>query len=123
MMSEKSSSLWLLTVSPLIWSLHLLLSYITAAIWCAKAAGPGAALSSARAAIVVYTVLALIGIAVTGWGGYRKHLFGTAISAHDFDSPEGRQGFLGFAIVLLSMLSAIATLYVALPIVFIGTCR
>jgi hypothetical protein len=122
-MREKRESLWLLTASPVIWSAHFLLSYITAAVWCAKVVEPGGALSSARTAIALYTVVALIGIGITAWGGYRRHIFGTATSAHDFDSPAGREGFLGFAIVLLSMLSAIGTLYVALPIVFIGTCR
>ena len=120
--SEKRESLWLLVVSPVIWSAHFLLSYITAAIWCAKA-GPNEALSSARTAIVVYTLLALTGIAITGWRGYQRHMFGTVTSAHDFDSPAGRHGFLGFAVVALSMLSASATVYVALPILFTENCR
>jgi hypothetical protein len=119
---ERRESLWLLTVSPVIWTAHFLLSYITAAIWCAKA-GPDAALSPARAAIVIYTVCALVGIALTGWRGYRRHTFGTVTSTHDFDSPAGRHGFLGFAVVTLSILSAIATIYVALPILFTESCR
>lgn len=120
---ERRESLWVLTVSPVIWSVHALLSYITAAVWCAKAAQPGSALSSVRIAIALYTVVALIGIGLTGWRGFRKHLLATATSAHDFDSPAGRHDFLGFAVVLLSMFSALATVYVALPIVFIETCR
>jgi hypothetical protein len=119
---ERRESLWLLTVSPVIWSAHFLLSYITAAIWCAKA-GPDAALSPVRAAIVIYTVCALAGIALTGWRGYRRHTFGTVTSTHDFDSPAGRHGFLGFAVVTLSTLSAVATIYVALPILFTESCR
>src|SRR5687768_14676328 len=114
---EKRESLWLLTISPVIWSAHFLLSYITAALWCAKASGPDADLTTVRMTVVVYTLVALIGIAVTGWRGYQRHVFGTATSTHDFDSPAGRHGFLGFATVVLSMLSAVATFYVALPIV------
>lgn len=121
--SEQRESLWLLTVSPVIWSAHFLLSYITAAVWCARFAGPEGGLWTARVAIGVYTVLALIGIGITGWRGYQRHLFGTATSTHDFDSPAGRHGFLGFAVVALSMLSAIATVYVALPIAFLENCR
>lgn len=120
---ESRESLWLLTVSPLIWTAHFLLSYLTAALWCAKAAGPDGTLSAVRVAIVLYTLFALIGIAISGWRGFRRHTFGTVTSTHDFDSPAGRHGFLGFAVVLLSMLSAVATMYVALPFVFIGTCR
>lgn len=120
---EERESLWKLTVSPVIWSAHFLLSYITAAIWCAKMAGPGGALTGVRLAIAVYTVLALAGIGMTTWLGFRRHRFGTTTATHDFDSPAGRHGFLGFAVVLLSILSAIATIYVALAAVFIGTCR
>lgn len=120
---EQRENLWLLTTSPVIWSVHFLLSYITGAVWCAKAAGAEAGLSPVRVAIAVYTAVALIGIVITGVRGYRRHLFGTATSTHDFDSPAGRHGFLGFAVVALSMLSAIATVYVALPVLFLGNCR
>jgi hypothetical protein len=74
-------------------------------------------------AIVVYTVVALVAIGWTGWRGYQRHAFGTSTSRHDFDSHSGRHAFLGFAVATLSMLSALATIYVALPIVFIGSCR
>ena len=33
---EEKESLWVLTAAPTIWAVHLLLSYITAAVWCAK---------------------------------------------------------------------------------------
>src|SRR5688500_12511273 len=120
---EKRESLWLLTVSPVTWSAHFLLSYLTAAVWCAKASGPSVGLSTIRVAMSVYSIVALIGFAITGWRGYRRHAFGSVTSTHDFDSPAGRHGFLGFAVVALSMLSAIATFYVALPIVFMENCR
>jgi hypothetical protein len=119
---ERNESLWLVITSPMIWSAHFLLSYVTAAVWCAKA-GAESPLTTVRVAIAIYTLIALLGIAFTGWRGYQRHVFGTASSAHDFDTPAGRHGFLGFAVVALSMLSAIATVYVALAIVFIGSCR
>jgi hypothetical protein len=120
---EKKESLWLLTLSPVIWSAHFLLSYVTAAVWCAKLAGPGGPLGGARTAIAVYTALALAGIGIIGWIGYRRHSFGDANTPHDFDSPEDRHRFLGFATLLLSALSAVGTVYVALAAVFIGTCH
>lgn len=120
---EKRESLWMLTISPVIWSLHFLLSYITAAVWCEKMAGRDGSLWDVRVAIAVYTLVALIGIGITGWIGFRRHSFGDAETPHDFDSPEDRHRFLGFATLLLSALSAVATVYVALAAVFIETCR
>jgi hypothetical protein len=120
---EKRESLWMLTISPVIWSLHFLLSYVTAAIWCEKLAGRDGSLWDVRVAIAVFTVVALIGIGITGWIGFRRHSYGDAETPHDFDSPEDRHRFLGFATLLLSALSAVATLYVALAAVFIETCR
>ena len=64
---EENESLWLLTASPVIWAAHFLLSYVTAAIWCAKVAGPDGSLGGVRVAIAVYTVLALSGIGIIGW--------------------------------------------------------
>ena len=76
--AEKNQSLWLLTASPTIWAAHFLLCYVTAAIWCAKVVGPGGSLASVRVAIAVYTVLALAGIGIIGWVGYRRHSYGNA---------------------------------------------
>jgi hypothetical protein len=136
-------SLWLLTIAPTIWAAHLLLSYITAAVWCARFAGPGAALGGVQAAIAWYTAVALIGIAVVGWEGFRRHSYpdpeqspeagagpsttlragGTEATTHDLDSPEDRHRFLGFATLLLAGLSAVAVLYAALAATFFDTCR
>ncbi len=120
--SEKNQSLWLLTASPAIWAAHFLLSYITASIWCAKAVGPGGSLATVRAAIGVYTAVALVGIGIIGWIGYRRHSHGNAELPHDEDTLEDRHRFLGFAILLLSALSAVAVVYAALVAVFFGRC-
>ncbi|MGH7960786.1 MAG: hypothetical protein ACRERD_03030 [Candidatus Binatia bacterium] len=121
--AEKHQSLWLLTASPVLWAAHFLLCYITAAIWCAKVVGPGGSLTTVRGAIVVYTALALTGIGSIGWIGYRRHSFGNASLPHDDDTPEDRHRFLGFATLLLSALSAVAVIYAALVVVFIGRCQ
>jgi hypothetical protein len=120
--AEENQSLLLLATSPVIWAAHFMLSYITAAIWCAKAAGPESSLGGARVAIAIYTVLALSGIGITGWRALRRHHYGTATLPHDDDSPEDRHRFLGFAALLLSALSAVAVIYAALAAVFIGSC-
>ena len=119
---EHKDSLWILTVAPAIWAAHFLLSYLTAALWCGMVVGRGGSLATARVAIAIYTAVALIGIAAVGWVGYRRHEYGTATVPHDFDTPEDRHRFLGFATLLLSGLSAVATIYVALTAVFIGSC-
>lgn len=122
-LQEKEESLWLLTFSPSIWALHFLLSYITAAIYCAKYAPPDGSLGPVRIAVGVYTVLALAGIGMTAWIGYRKHSFGGVALPHNRDTSADRFRFIGFATVLLSGLSAVATIFVALAAVFIGDCN
>lgn len=120
---EKPESLWLLTVSPIIWALHFLLCYVTAAIWCAKVVTRSASLDGVRTAVAIYTAVALVGILVTAWRGYLRHEHGTAAVPHDFDTPADRHRFIGFATLLLSGLSAVAVVYVALAVVFMETCR
>jgi len=120
---EERQSLWMLTASPVIWAVHFLASYLTAAIWCAKFAGTGGSLWQVRIAIGVYTAVALAGIAAFAWIGYRRHSFGQATVPHDFDTPEDRHRFLGFATLLLSALSAVATVYMALVVLFVGDCN
>lgn len=121
--AESRQRLWIVPASPVIWATHFMLCYITAALWCGKLAGPLGPLGSARIAIGVYTAVALGAIAIVGWTGYRAHTVGSADLPHDADSPEDRHRFLGFATVLLSGLSAVATIYSALAAVFLETCQ
>ena len=120
---QPRQSLWHLTTGPLIWSLHFLLCYITAAVWCAKVAGRTGSLDGARIAVGVYTLLAVIGIALALWRGYKDARFGGGSAPHDVDSAADRRRFLGLATVLLCALSLVATVYVALPALFIVSCR
>ncbi|MGK9066297.1 hypothetical protein [Stutzerimonas chloritidismutans] len=119
---QERDSLWLITFSPTIWALHFLLSYLATSVWCAKVAGRSGALGDIRVAIGVLTLVALVGIALTGWRGWRKHTFGHATAPHDFDTPGDRHRFLGFSTLLLSGLSFVATIFVALCVVFIRSC-
>ena len=128
-------SLWLLTIAPTIWAAHLLTSYITAAIWCARYADRHDPLNGIRTAITWYTIVALVGITIVGWEGFRRHSYsgagpsasfgagGTEATTHDLDTPEDRHRFLGFATLLLSGLSAVAVLYAALAAMYFDTCR
>lgn len=121
--AERNESLWMLTVSPTIWAAHFGLCYVTGAIWCAKAADVLAPLGGVRTAVFVFTVVALAGIAITGWIGYRAHSYGAGELPHDDDTPEDRHRFMGFATLLLSGISAVAVTYAALVVVFVETCQ
>jgi hypothetical protein len=120
---ESHESLVTLAASPLIWALHLLLSYATAAIFCAKAASPDASLAVVQLAIGAYTLASLVTVSVLGVRGFFRHRYGTSSVPHDADSRADRHRFLGFAALLLSGLSAIAIVFQALTVVFIGSCR
>jgi hypothetical protein len=120
---EGNQSLWLLVASPTIWAAHFLASYLTAAIWCAKFAGPDKSLGVVRTAIAVYTVLALVGVVYTGFVGYQRNRYEHRTFPHDGDSSEDRHRFLGFASLLLSGISAIAILFVAVAAFIIGACH
>jgi hypothetical protein len=119
---EERDGLWALAAAPTIWAAHFLLCYATAAVWCAKIARDDGSLFEVRLAIAAYTALALTAIGLIGWRGFVKHRRRGGERPHDADSPEDRHRFLGFATSLLSGLSAIATIFSALPAAFIGSC-
>ncbi|HET9948564.1 MAG TPA: hypothetical protein VFQ22_06560 [Longimicrobiales bacterium] len=122
-LSEQRESLWILAASPLVWAAHFLLSYGTAAVWCAKAGSPDAPLGAVRGLIFALTAAALVAIALFGWMGWRRHRLGGAAAApHDDDTPEDRHRFLGLATFLLSGLSAVAVLYAGMVPLFVERC-
>lgn len=121
--AERDQALWILPASPVLWSLHFMVCYITAAIWCGKVVGRLDAVPTLRLMIAVYTVVALAGIVVVGWMGYRAHRRGSASLPHDDDTPEDRHRFMGFATLLLSGLSFVAVIYSGLVAVFLETCQ
>lgn len=114
-------SLWLLTGAPIIWAGHFLLCYVTAAIWCAKVGGGAEAFWAVRAAIAGYTVATLAGIGLFWLAGFRRIRFRPRPQNRATGADRSR--FVGFVTVLLSGLSFLATLYVAMPALFIGDCR
>ena len=120
--SEKNQSLLMLTVSPLIWAVHFLACYLTAAIWCAKIDDPSGSLNLVRITIAAYTFVALGGITLTGWFAYRRHEHGSATVPHDFDTPADRHRFLGFATLLLSGLSFVAVIFVGIVALYFRSC-
>ncbi|MEW6168124.1 MAG: hypothetical protein AB1651_10565 [Pseudomonadota bacterium] len=119
---ESREALWALFLGPTIWAAHFLLSYGTAAVWCAKAAGGD--FVAVRIAVALYTAAALALIALSAHRGFRRHRYGEpAAPPHDADSDADRHRFLGFASLLLCGLAAVATLYGAMVVAFIQSCR
>jgi hypothetical protein len=121
--AERHESLWVLAASPAIWAAHFMLCYVTAAIWCAKVPNELTPLGGVRTVIAVYTLVALAGIALIGWIGYRAQAYGSEPPPHDDDTPEDRHRFMGLSTLLLSGLSAIAVIYAALVPLFVVTCQ
>jgi hypothetical protein len=122
-LAESRQPLWIVPGPLVIWAAHFMCCYITAALWCGRVAGRLGALGSARATIAVLTAVALIAILIIASLGYRAHSLGAADDPHDADSPEDRHRFVGYAALLIAGLSAVAVVYSAMPIVFIGTCQ
>lgn len=119
---EHEESLWVLIIAPTIWAIHLMASYLTAAIWCAKFADSGQDFGFVRTAIGIYTLLALLGIGVTGWYAYRRHSYRGSRTPHDADTSRDRHRFLGFAGLLLSALSGVATAFAGLVAFYFRSC-
>jgi hypothetical protein len=118
------TDLWRLIVSPTIWGVHFLASYVTVAVFCEKA-GRTAALGPAEVMVVAYTVAALAGIGWSTLGLWRVR--GRSLTDDDFEyehnTPEERHRFLSHVALMLSVLSAVAVLYVAIPMIYLSSCR
>ena len=118
------TDLWRVIAAPIIWALHFLFCYIYAAIYCEKA-GRSAALGDVRIAVAVATLIALAGIGLS-----TRHLWrvrGRSLTDDDFEfehnTPEERHRFLSHVALMLCVLSAVAVLYVAIPMLYLSSCR
>lgn len=120
---EQKESLFQIILSPIVWAIHFMACYLTAAIWCAKMAESTDSFITVRLAIATYTAIALPCIAAIGYSAFRRHRYRGGEPPHDAPTSVDRHRFLGLAGVLLSSLSAVAVIYAALAAVFIGSCR
>jgi uncharacterized membrane protein len=116
--------LWRVIAAPIIWALHFLFCYVFVAIYCEKF-GRASDLTTAKYWIVAATLIALAGIAWLTMGIWRVRA--RSVTDNDFEfehnSPEERHRFLSHAALMLSVLSAIAVLYVVIPALYLSTCR
>lgn len=119
---KQVESLWTLFTGPVVWAAHFLVCYAGAAVYCAKRDQIGLGFGVIQGGIAAATVLALIMIALSAWLAWRQWGFGAQDPPHDNPTAHDRTLFQGFATLLLSGLSFVAVLYVALPLLFIDGC-
>lgn len=118
------TDLWRVIAAPIIWASHFLFCYVFVAIYCEKA-GRGAGLDDARLWVIGATLVALIGI---GWSTRRLwRVRARSLTDNDFEyehnTPEERHRFLSHVALMLCVLSAVAVLYVVIPMLYLTTCR
>ena len=118
------TDLWRVIAAPIIWALHFLACYVAAAIYCEKM-GRDAPLDDIRLLVITVTVVALGGIFWSTLGLWRVH--DRSLTDDDFEyehnTPEERHRFLSHVALMLCALSAIAVLYVAIPVFYLTSCR
>jgi heme/copper-type cytochrome/quinol oxidase subunit 2 len=118
------TDLWHVIAAPVVWALHFLFCYIWSAVYCEKA-GRAASLDDIRMVVIAATLVAL---ALIGWSTRTLwRVRGRSLTDDDFEfehnNPEERHRFLSHVALMLCVLSAVAVVYVAIPIVYLGTCR
>ncbi len=118
------TDLWRVIAAPIVWAVHFLFCYVFAAIYCEKL-GRDASLDTATWVIVGATVLAL---ALIGLSTHRLwRVRGRSLTDNDLEyehnTPEERHRFLSHVALMLCVLSAVAVLYVAIPMLYLTSCR
>ncbi|MGE0241205.1 MAG: hypothetical protein AB7F09_27215 [Parvibaculaceae bacterium] len=119
---KEIESLWTLFTAPVVWAIHFLICYAGAAVYCAKLGSTVVPFDALRMGIALATFIALALIALSAWLAWRQWGFGADDPPHDDPSRHDRILFQGFATLLLSGLSFIAVIYVALPVLFVTEC-
>lgn len=125
----QSNSLFSLIVGPMVWAAHFLVVYVTTAIACAKdffnhqVWGIDLVPFTVGIATLIAAVLIVDGIALSyrrwrGPPGARAEM-----PPHDRSDKQSRYRFMAYAGLLLSGLSLVAILWVALPVLLIDSCR
>ncbi|MDV6031260.1 MAG: transmembrane prediction [Phycisphaera sp. RhM] len=112
-----------MVAAPAVWAVHFLASYLTAAIFCTKFADSDRSAGEIQMAVMAYTVVAMVIIAGVGWSGRRRHRDSHDRSPHDGATTADLRRMIGQSTFLLSLLSAVATMFTALVFYFVGTCH
>jgi hypothetical protein len=116
-------TLWTLFTAPVVWAAHFLVCYVGFAVYCAKASSLHLSFDTVRIGLGVFTLLALAMIVLSAYLAWRQWGFGSGDPPHDAPTRQDRKHFQGLATLLLSGLSFIAVLYMAIPMIFIAECQ
>lgn len=111
-------TLWTLIVPPTIWAGHFLLSYLWAAISCAKAGR----FATFPTMFVAGTILALVLIALSGWIAWLQGRMPGGSVPHEDSTEIDRLRFLAKSTLLLAGLSFVGVIFTTLPVVFLRDC-
>lgn len=118
------TDLWQVIFAPVIWAGHFLFCYVYGAIYCAKA-GRDASLAGPTQVIIGATLLALVLIGLSTLKLWKVR--GRSLTDNDFEfehnTAEERHRFLSHVALMLCLLSAVAVLYVAIPMLYLTSCR
>lgn len=120
--TKRGMNLWVAASPLIIWAIHFLCVYITAAIWCAKFWVPGKNISFLYFLIAVYSIAALFGIIWLGLIGYSYHREGDTSLPHSDSTVADRNRFLGFITFIISGLSVVATIYTWYAAIVFRSC-
>jgi hypothetical protein len=118
--ASRHEPLWVPIVAPAIWSLHFMVCYTAAALWCGRFAGTHTI--DLRTLTAIVTVVALIAIAFFFHHGLRRRRYQLPTHPHDEDTPEDRDQFVAFTTLLLAGMSFVAVAFEALAIVVVNRC-
>jgi hypothetical protein len=118
------TDLWRVIASPIIWAVHFLFCYVVAAVYCEKA-GRDASLDDIRLWIIGATILALAAIGLSTHHLWRVRARSVTDDDFEFEhnTPEERHRFLSHVALMLCVLSAVAVLYVVIPMLYLSSCR
>ena len=118
------TDLWRVIAAPIVWALHFLFCYVYAAVYCEKV-GRGASLDQPTLVVIGATAvaLALIGLSTHHLWRVRARSLTDDDFEFEHNTPEERHRFLSHVALMLCLLSAVAVLYVTIPMLYLSTCR
>ena len=122
--AEAASSLWTITFAPTIWAVHFVLCYAATSLICVKFSTQTEGVTLLKWGVGVLTAVALVGIGAVARSAWKQWDFLEDYDyVHDLAREEDRHEFLGHAAFLLSIVSFIGVVYVALPVYLSGSCQ
>ena len=121
--NQTRDTLWTLIATPTIWALHFLFCYVAAAYACAPNVRVFETIEGTRTAIAGLTLVSLALIALIGFRAFREWRGREGKFPYSQDTANDRERFLEFSSLLLSSLSFVAVIFVAMPALVFVDCR